>query len=68
MYNEILPECECCGRDDVELTLVRKNTWYCNHHLQLFTKNWSISPNLEPFEKDNSLLNRQILDNPKDFI
>ena len=43
-------ECETCGRDDVDLTLVRQNTYYCNRHLPLFTQHWTIDPTLKPFE------------------
>lgn len=45
-------ECETCGRDDVELTQVRRKVWYCKSHIGLFTQHWAINPNLEPFEEE----------------
>jgi hypothetical protein len=37
-------ECETCGRDDVELTEVRKRIYYCRRHLPLFTQHWEVDP------------------------
>lgn len=50
-FYDYYAQCECCGREDVDLVLVRVNTYYCKYHLKLFTDNWDINPNLYPFEK-----------------